>query len=395
MHRLRNRLIAAFLAATVLPLVATFWITTSLLDRSLGYATTGELDRLSRTLEATVRQFYQRERDALKQEALAGRTPPVVYSVADETSWPGAVRAFWDSGESERFGISGSGGDHVDYMRRSDGTGGQPRGVATYRRDLRGLHMDQLTAELRQTRQLVESLESRDLRRGFTLTLILLLAATWIAGLVPVILIANRISRPIQQLTGALTDFAGSDWSQRLDTGRASPASSRDEVGRAVDAFNQMADQLQRSRERLVHLTRMDSWQSLARKTAHEVKNSLTPIRLTVEEMQARQPAGGSRLHGPGRPDRGQRDRVARAARPRLLGVLQRAAGRPADPRRERAGHRTRRVVAARASGDALRSQARCSPAMGARGRGSREGHPDESPAERGGSRRARRLCRS
>jgi nitrogen fixation/metabolism regulation signal transduction histidine kinase len=34
----------------------------------------------------------------------------------------------------------------------------------------------------------------------------------------------------------------------------------------------------------------MASWQSLARKTAHELKNSLTPIRLTVEEMQARQP---------------------------------------------------------------------------------------------------------
>ena len=46
---------------------------------------------------------------------------------------------------------------------------------------------------------------------------------------------------------------------------------------------------LRQSRERLVHLTQMASWQSLARKTAHEVKNSLTPIRLTVEEMQARQ----------------------------------------------------------------------------------------------------------
>ena len=54
MTRLRTRLIVAFLAATVLPLAATVWITTSLLDRSLGYATTGELDRLSRTLEATV-----------------------------------------------------------------------------------------------------------------------------------------------------------------------------------------------------------------------------------------------------------------------------------------------------------------------------------------------------
>ena len=40
-----------------------------------------------------------------------------------------------------------------------------------------------------------------------------------------------------------------------------------------------------------MHLTQMASWQSLARKTAHELKNSLTPIRLTVEEIQARQPA--------------------------------------------------------------------------------------------------------
>jgi nitrogen fixation/metabolism regulation signal transduction histidine kinase len=290
MHRLRNRLIVAFLVATVLPLSATIWITSSLLDRSLGYATTGELDRLSRTLEATVRQFYQREREALKQDALAGRVTPVLYSVAGAAGWPDTVRAFWDSGEAERFGVSGAGGDHVDYMRRRDGSASPDRGVAAYRRDLRGVRMDQLSAELRQSRQLVESIATHDLRRGFTLTLLVLLAATWIAGFVPLIFIAHRISRPIQQLTAALTDFAGGDWTRRLDAGRHPEKRSRDEVGRAVDAFNRMADQLQQSRERLVHLTRMASWQSLARKTAHELKNSLTPIRLTVEEMQARQP---------------------------------------------------------------------------------------------------------
>jgi two-component system nitrogen regulation sensor histidine kinase NtrY len=291
MNRLRNRLIVAFFAATALPLVATVWITTSLLDRSLGYATTGELDRLSRTLEATVRQFYQREREALKQDALAGRATPVMYAVTNAAEWPGAVRAFWDSGEAERFGVSGSSGDHVDYMRRRDGNGGAERGVASYSRDLRGIRMDQLSNELRQTRQLVESIEGRDLRRGFTLTLLLLLGATWLAALVPLIFIAHRVSKPIQQLTAALTDFAAGDWSRRLDTGEDPEKTSRDEVGRAIDAFNRMAGQLQQSRERLVHLTRMASWQSLARKTAHELKNSLTPIRLTVEEMQARQPA--------------------------------------------------------------------------------------------------------
>src|SRR4029453_14874603 len=178
-----------------------------------------------------------------------------------------------------------------DYMRRSEASGDATRGVETYSRDLRGLRIGQLTSELRQTRQLVESIEGRDLRRGFTLTLLLLLGVAWIASLAPLIFIAHRISQPIRQLTAALTDFAAGDWSRRLETGRAPGQAPRDEVGRAVDAFNRMADQLRQSRERLVHLTRMASWQSLARKTAHELKNSLTPIRLIVEEMQARQPA--------------------------------------------------------------------------------------------------------
>ena len=46
--------------------------------------------------------------------------------------------------------------------------------------------------------------------------------------------------------------------------------------------------QLEQNRDRLVYLTQLASWQVLARKMAHEVKNSLTPIRLTVEEMVAR-----------------------------------------------------------------------------------------------------------
>jgi len=291
MNRLRTRLILAFLAATALPLAATVWITTSLLDRSLGYATTGELDRLSRTLEATVRQLYQRERETLKQDALAGRVVPTSYVLADAATWPDTIKAFWESGETERFGLSGSGGDHLDYLRRAEDA---PvlRGVHVYTRDLRGIRMDQLSTELRHSRDLVESIQSRDLRRGFTLTLLVLLGAAWVISLAPLVYMAHRISRPIRQLTEGLTDFAEGDWSRRVDIGVDAATVPRDEVGRAVDAFNRMADQLRQSRDRLVHLTQIASWQSLARKTAHEVKNSLTPIRLTVEEMQARlQPA--------------------------------------------------------------------------------------------------------
>ncbi len=285
---LRTRLIAAFLASTLLPLAATVWITTTLLDRSLRYSTTGELDRLSRTLESTAKQFYQRERDALKQDALSGRIASALYLTADAARWPEAVRSFWESGETDRFGVSGANGERVDYMRRAEGPGDRI-GVEIFSRDLGGVSMEQLSTQVRETRRLVDSIDARDLRRGFTLTLLVLLGAAWLISLLPLILIAYRVSRPMQQLTAALTDFADGDWSRRLPTGAGAGNPPRDEVGRAVEAFNRMADQLEENRERLVHLTRMASWQSLARKTAHELKNSLTPIRLTVEEMQARQ----------------------------------------------------------------------------------------------------------
>jgi nitrogen fixation/metabolism regulation signal transduction histidine kinase len=278
MHSLRSRLILAFIIATLMPLGATIWITMTLLDRSLGYATTEEIDRLSRTLEGTVRQFYQRERESLRRDALAGAVTPASYRVADQNAWPEDVRAFWDSGEPERSSLSGPGGDHLDFMRKG------PGGVDVYRRDLGGIRMQELSEEFRRTRELVGSLESRDLRRGFTLTLLLLVAMVWLISLAPLLFIAHRISSPIRQLTAGLTDFAAGQWDRRLERDR------NDEVGRAVDAFNDMAEQLRRSRERLVYLTQMSSWQSLARKTAHELKNSLTPIRLTVEEMLARQP---------------------------------------------------------------------------------------------------------
>ena len=60
------------------------------------------------------------------------------------------------------------------------------------------------------------------------------------------------------------------------------------ERGRAGrrELIDPQARQLQQNRDRLVYLTQLASWQVLARKMAHEVKNSLTPIRLTVEEMR-------------------------------------------------------------------------------------------------------------
>ena len=278
MNRIRTRLIVAFVLATVLPLIVTVWIMTSLLERSLDFATTEHLDRLSKSLQETGRHYYQLTREVLRQEAQIGALPHKVFREADKPRWPGDIAEFWQSGEPERFVIAGPSGGRLDYFVRRDD------GVWAYWRDLGSVHMDDLSREYRDARQLVQLAQERDLRRGFTATLIVLVAGVWILSFIWLVYLANRISRPIQQLTDGLAELAAG----RLDT--RIPAEGDDEIGKAIAAFNRSAAELQQSRDRLVYLTQIASWQTLARKMAHELKNSLTPIRLTVEEILARQP---------------------------------------------------------------------------------------------------------
>ncbi len=275
-NRLRNRLILVFLTATLVPLAATVWITTSLLDLSLNFSTTDELEKVSRTLERTGREFYQREHDELKRRAEAGSADGQRFAERDRGLWPPAVREFADSGEEERFSLSGHDGDRLDYLRRRGGD------VWSYSAPLGEVAMERLTEEIREARELVGLVRERDVRREVKLTYILLAAAFWVASLTVLVFLAHRISRPIHELTAGLGQLASGDLSVRV------PPRRDDEIGRAVLAFNDMADRLQESTERLVYLRQLASWQTLARKMAHEVKNSLTPIRLTVEEMVAR-----------------------------------------------------------------------------------------------------------
>ena len=281
MNRLRNRLIVVFLAATLVPLGVTLWLTATLLDRSLTtYSSTAELERLSYALERTGQSFYQRARDDLKSLAASGKRKPVVYAAAQRDTWPDPVNDFFDSGEPERFVLAGRDGDRLEYYARRGSE------VLAWSEDLGGVALGKVEREIALARQAVAYRESHDLRRGFTYVFVLLTASVWLLSLTLLVYLAHRVSRPIQELTAALGRLAAGDPDARVAVGRD------DEIGRAGHAFNDMAARLKESTSRLVYLTQMASWQTVARKTAHEVKNSLTPIRLTVEEMLARHGEG-------------------------------------------------------------------------------------------------------
>jgi signal transduction histidine kinase len=96
--------------------------------------------------------------------------------------------------------------------------------------------------------------------------------------------IAARVSRPIERLAAAAEEVAGGNWETRV------PEGGRDEVGVLARSFNHMTAQLAGQRERLVQTERVAAWRELARRLAHELKNPLFPLQLTVENLvRARQ----------------------------------------------------------------------------------------------------------
>jgi len=268
MNRLRNRLILVFVAATVLPLGLTLWTMLALIERSLGLAPFAELDTVSRSLEKTGRELYKSSCESLRRDAAGGRIEPRRLT-------PSEAQTFLDSGLDERCELAGDRKNRLDeYVRHG-------AEVLVYSRPM-AVAMDDLTEQYAAAREALRNSAAHDVRRGFNSTLLLIVAAVWLSSLGALIYLAHRISRPVQQLTQGLKRVAAGDLDARVEPGGS------DEIGAAVDAFNHMASQLQQARERLIHVTRLASWQALARKMAHEVKNSLTPIRLTMEEIVSR-----------------------------------------------------------------------------------------------------------
>jgi nitrogen fixation/metabolism regulation signal transduction histidine kinase len=270
MNRLRTRLIFVFVLATVLPLGLTLWTSLALLERSLRLPPLAELDEVSQALQKTGRELFKESEELLKRDAAEGRIEPRHLTPAEAPS-------FWESGKTEWSELAGTHGDRLDYyVRRKDE-------VLVYSRPM-GIAMNDLARQYAGARDTFERSAAYDLRRGFNTVLLVIAGGLWLAALTGLIFLAAHISRPVRRLTQGLGRVAAGDLNARVESGGS------DEIGEAVTAFNHMADQLQQAREHLIHVTRLASWQALARKMAHEVKNSLTPIRLTMEEIISRGP---------------------------------------------------------------------------------------------------------
>jgi len=90
---------------------------------------------------------------------------------------------------------------------------------------------------------------------------------------------ASRVTQPVEQLAQAARQIAEGNWNTRV------AVHSADELGALAESFNRMTEELLQQRERLVQTERVAAWRELARRLAHELKNPLFPLQLTVENL--------------------------------------------------------------------------------------------------------------
>ncbi len=90
---------------------------------------------------------------------------------------------------------------------------------------------------------------------------------------------AARVTRPVEQLARAAQDVAAGNWNTRVEV------AGRDELSQLAESFNRMTTELLTQKERLVQSERVAAWRELARRLAHELKNPLFPLQLTVENL--------------------------------------------------------------------------------------------------------------
>jgi two-component system, NtrC family, nitrogen regulation sensor histidine kinase NtrY len=118
------------------------------------------------------------------------------------------------------------------------------------------------------------------LTRRIVMIAAIVAAAAMLVGLIVTLWVAARITRPIEDLAEGARDVATGRWDTRIEV------HGTDDIGQLAIAFNDMTRTLATQKEKLLQTERVAAWRELARRLAHELRNPLFPMQITVENMQ-------------------------------------------------------------------------------------------------------------
>ena len=123
------------------------------------------------------------------------------------------------------------------------------------------------------TRELDEFL--RRLAEGYLFMLLIAIALSYF--------LSRYITRSLKTISDKMIQTRLDKRNQKIEIDDAS-----EEISNLVRAYNLMIDELETSAAKLAQSEREQAWREMAKQVAHEIKNPLTPMRLTVQSFQQR-----------------------------------------------------------------------------------------------------------
>ena len=99
-----------------------------------------------------------------------------------------------------------------------------------------------------------------------------------IAGVIAIV-ITNSITRPIARIGEKLKEFKLGKRNEPLEW------HSKDELGELIEEYNKMTQEVEESAEKIASQEKEAAWREMAKQVAHEIKNPLTPMKLSIQYL--------------------------------------------------------------------------------------------------------------
>ncbi|TDH27796.1 GHKL domain-containing protein [Segetibacter sp. 3557_3] len=115
---------------------------------------------------------------------------------------------------------------------------------------------------------------------NFLVTLINLNAFIFVFASAIALLLTNRIIRSFTLIGNKMRDINLGHYNEEITW------KSNDEIGSLVLEYNKMVNKLEESAQALAKSEREGAWREMARQVAHEIKNPLTPMKLSIQYLQ-------------------------------------------------------------------------------------------------------------
>ncbi|MCD6347917.1 MAG: HAMP domain-containing protein, partial [Bacteroidales bacterium] len=94
------------------------------------------------------------------------------------------------------------------------------------------------------------------------------------------IFLGNQVTRPLRLLQDKFSHMHLGSTNTQIAYDK------NDEIGALVKAYNQMAQEIENSAEKLARSERESAWREMAKQIAHEIKNPLTPMKLSIQHLK-------------------------------------------------------------------------------------------------------------